>query len=154
MDISLQVAIIGLMGAVVGALISTVIPAIWRDRRAAKEKRSNEKRAARLVADELNTAHALIKLSYDTGLWYSDPDLCNTVTWQKYRSTLAEALPHAQLRSVCDGILALGIIRNARSHHFEQAATFSLTQQERELIEVLGPKVNLALNVITSYTED
>src|SRR5205814_9203441 len=60
---------------------------------------------------------------------------------KKYRGDIANALPDAHWLSICDGILAVEIVRDARSHHFDQPATFSVTVEEREAIENLGPRV-------------
>lgn len=157
MDTKMQVAIVAFVGVIVGALITAAgqfVLALWRFRRDDKAKRALVKLAARLVHDELNTAHALIQLSHSTGSWYSDPDLCKTVTWKKYRGDIAGALPDASWLSICDGILAVEIIRDVRSHHFDQPATFSVTTKEREAIENLGPRVNWALSVIGPYAAD
>jgi hypothetical protein len=153
----MQVAIVAFVGVIVGSFITALsqfVLALWKFRRDDKAKRALVKLAARLVHDELNTAHSLIQLSHSTGSWYSDPDLCKTVTWKKYRGDIANALPDAHWLSICDGILAVEIVRDVRSHHFDEPATFLVTLEERDAIENLGPRVYQALSVIGPYAAD
>ena len=158
MDTKMQVAIVAFVGVIVGAVISVVgqfVLALWTARRNDKDKQLLVQRAARLVADELNLANAAIIGSHASNEWYFDPDLCNTVDWKEYRSTIAGALPYADWQSLCNGILAVKIIRDVRSHNFNQPnPSFSLTTKTRDVIETAGPRVEEALRTIQPYAID
>jgi hypothetical protein len=73
---------------------------------------------------------------------------------EKYRGDIANALPDAHWLSICDGILAVEIVRDVGSHHFDQSATFSVTVDERQAIKNLGPRVYQALSVVGPYAAD
>jgi hypothetical protein len=156
MDTKMQVAIVGLVGVLVGSVISVLgqfVLTLWSARRDDKTKGLLVKLAARLVADELNTANAAIIQSHVDNKWYFDPDLCNTVDWKMYRSTIAPVLPYGDWLSLCNGTLAVKIIRDARSDTYDPENP-SLTTQTRDVIETAGPKVEEALSTIQPYAAD
>lgn len=156
MDSKMEVAIVAFVGVIVGAVISVVgqfALAFWSARRDDKAKRLLVKLAARLVEDELSSAYAAILGSHTSGRWYHSPDLCKTLNWREYRSTLAGVLPYAQWRSLCDGILAVEIIGDVRSHTFDELNP-SLTPETRDVIVTLGPKVETAVIAIQPYASD
>ncbi len=153
MDIKMQVAIVGFVGVLVGSVVSILgqfVITLWNTRRADKDKRLLVTRASRLIADELNNANSAIIQSYKSNTWYFDPDFCSTEDWKEYRSTVASALPYVDWLSLCDGTLAVKIVRDIRSHTYDPN-NFYLTEQTRGVIETLGPRVEKALITIQPY---
>lgn len=149
----MQVAVVGFVGVLVGSIISILgqlVLTFWSTRRADKDKRLLVMRAARLIADELNNANSAIIQSHMSNKWYFDPDLCSTEDWKKYRSTIAPALPFLEWLSLCDGALAVKIVRDTRSHTYDPN-NLHLTKQIRDVIESLGPRVEQALKTIQPY---
>ncbi|MBV8337622.1 MAG: hypothetical protein JO358_19730 [Alphaproteobacteria bacterium] len=91
---ALEVASIGVVGVLLGSVISTaanVILAVRRERvEAQRDERngaSDLKIATRLISEELGIARAAVEDSFERKRW--SPTTLRTDAWQKYKSTVA-----------------------------------------------------------------
>lgn len=154
----LQVAIVGFVGVLVGAVVAAGAQFILARRHEHREDMANwksVKRSARLVANELDTAQGANRSSLTLRQWTFTPNKYETNAWLEHRSTLAGELSENAWEALTFGVWAVETVRDVRRANFDQPnPQWSLTVDTAAAIEqALGPIQN-ALVALEPYASD
>lgn len=121
MDVAILVAVVGLVGVIIGGLINTGTT-ILLDRRRERLERERErrnyardlKRASRLIDAQLLAARAAAVICVEKKHWWSDDVNLPTDAWQKYSATIAPELSHSAWVTLMTAVFAVDHLRMAR----------------------------------------
>jgi hypothetical protein len=97
-------AIFGLVGVVIGALVTGGVEFLAERRRDAGQQR----KAARLLDTEFRDERGTIRLALDTGHWWPEWDRPSVPNWPEHARPLAGSL---DTRDWSDVVLAAGLVR-------------------------------------------
>jgi hypothetical protein len=154
----LQVAIVGFVGVLVGAVVAALaqyILAVKRERREDRANWKSVKRSARLVANELDTAQGANRSSLTLKQWTFTPNHYETNAWLKYRKTLAAELTENAWEALTFGIWAVETVRDVRRANFDQPnPQWSLTDDTAAAIERALVPIENALVALKPYASD
>ena len=115
-------AIFGLIGVVVGAVVTGVVEWMLDRRRAANERRA----ALRLLLGDLHVAVALIRPVLETTRWGIEETLIPTEGWSEHHGTLAaEVRDRRAWRHIQGSILGIRRLNDARSQCLRDERDFS-----------------------------
>jgi hypothetical protein len=124
----LEIALIGLFGVLVGAVISGGfnLLVVWRKERAdaaaeSKHHDAEVRRAARLIDDDLHVAQDAVRWCVEHKEWWSSAQRLTSLGWQQYRDVLAPELSDLAWRSVSLAVTVIDRLQwvrdeSARSH--------------------------------------
>jgi len=131
MDLTIKVAIFGLVGVIIGGFINTGTT-IFLNRTRERVNRQREirkyavelKRASRLIDAELSRAQALAQICVEKKHWWSqDVQLVTTEAWQKFSGIVAPELSDTAWLAVRVAVEAVDNLRSARGIAIELSLT-------------------------------
>ena len=153
---TLTPAIIGLVGVLVGALISTganywlAVRKEATDAALEKAKRSIElKTAARLIANELLVGSAVVTMLVEKRKWVDDVTKLPLVAWERDKAIIARELSYADWHAVTTAALAVEQFRD-----FAPVPQSEPTDRMKESGKVFLRDIRAGLEALTPYTLD
>jgi hypothetical protein len=127
MTVGIISAISGLVGVILGGIITTVSNYLLyqkREKTERKRDRSNRsieiKRASRIIDADLSRAHAAAHICVEQRHWWSaDVPPLTVEGWQQYRGIIAPELSNNAWRAVCVAVEAVHNLNTARDIYFK-----------------------------------
>ena len=151
---AITVALIGLVGVLVGGIITTGadwILAVRREKAGADRDRRNRaievKRAARMIGTELFVAMAAAQICVKKKYWWSADVPLKTEEWQRYSKVVAPDLSDTEWNAVVAAFMAVETLRTVG----DPRPTGAITEALADKIVPILRDIEKGINALAPY---